>query len=230
MRLRRFLFCYLTFCIISILALLTPKASAGQDAPTQDTLRTPIQTTGFPMESSILLDLESFPITGLSLTNPKPLSTHFEYDPATGYYIMTRRVDDMVIGRPQYLTFDQYMEYDLERGMQRYWQKRSKPQDFERDDGLIPEIHVGGEFFDRIFGGSTIDIRPSGSAELIFGIMSNYREDPALDEQRRRTTNFDFQQKIQLALEAEIGTKINLGANYNTESSFDFENRMKLEY
>lgn len=229
-RLRRFLFCYLTFCIISILALLTPKASAGQDAPTQDTLRTPIQTTGFPMESSILLDLESFPITGLSLTNPKPLSTHFEYDPATGYYIMTRRVDDMVIGRPQYLTFDQYMEYDLERGMQRYWQKRSKPQDFERDDGLIPEIHVGGEFFDRIFGGSTIDIRPSGSAELIFGIMSNYREDPALDEQRRRTTNFDFQQKIQLALEAEIGTKINLGANYNTESSFDFENRMKLEY
>ncbi len=182
------------------------------------------------MESAVFLDLERFPVSGLSLTNPKPVTTHFEYDPATGYYVKTRRVGDMVIGRPHFLTFDEYMDYDLNRGLQRYWRERSAPQDFERRDGLIPEIHVGGEFFDRIFGGSTIDIRPSGSAELVFGVMSNYREDPALDEQRRRTTNFDFQQKIQLALEAEIGTKINLGANYNTESAFDFENKMKLEY
>ena len=230
MRLRRIFLCYPVFCIISIFALLPVHATAGQDVANPDTLRTPVQTTGFPMESAVFLDLERFPVSGLSLTNPKPVTTHFEYDPATGYYVKTRRVGDMVIGRPHFLTFDEYMDYDLNRGLQRYWRERSAPQDFERRDGLIPEIHVGGEFFDRIFGGSTIDIRPSGSAELVFGVMSNYREDPALDEQRRRTTNFDFQQKIQLALEAEIGTKINLGANYNTESAFDFENKMKLEY
>jgi hypothetical protein len=36
--------------------------------------------------------------------------------------------------------------------------------------------------------------------------------------------------KDQLNVQAKIGTKIELGANYNTEATFDFENKMKLEY
>ncbi len=185
---------------------------------------------GLPMESAVIYDFERFPVSGLSLSNPKVITTEFEFDPESGNYVKTRRIGDMVIGTPVYIPFDEYLRYDLDRRLQDYWNERATPQAFQRREGLIPEIHIGGEFFDRIFGGSTIDIRPSGSAELIFGVMSNYREDPALDEQRRRTTNFDFQQRIQLAVEADIGTKVTLGANYNTESTFDFENRMKLEY
>ncbi len=183
-----------------------------------------------PFESAVMYDFDRFPVSGLSLTNPRVITTHYEYDPETGNYVKTQRIGDMVIGRPVYISFDEFLSYDMDRRLQDYWHERATPQDFERRDGLIPEIHIGSEFFDRIFGGSTIDIRPSGSAELIFGVMSNYREDPGLDEQRRRTTNFDFQQRIQLAVEADIGTKVTLGANYNTESAFDFENRMKLEY
>ena len=35
---------------------------------------------------------------------------------------------------------------------------------------IIPKLKVGGEIFDRIFGGNSVDIRPNGSAELIFAI------------------------------------------------------------
>ncbi len=217
---------------IWFIVLLPVKASASNNAFESDTLEqvAAAPASALPMESAVMYDFGRFPVSGLSLTNPSVITTHYEYDPESGHYVMTRQVGDMVIGSPVYISFDDYLQYDLDSRLLDYWNEKASPQPFERREGLVPEIYIGSEFFDRIFGGSTIDIRPSGSAELIFGVMSNYREDPALDEQRRRTTNFDFQQKIQLAVEADIGTKVNLGANYNTESTFDFENRMKLEY
>ncbi|MFO7979076.1 MAG: cell surface protein SprA, partial [Bacteroidales bacterium] len=170
------------------------------------------------------------PAGGFFLPEPSNITTEIYYDPLTNQYVKVRKVGERVIGRPVYMNFREFMEYDSEQALQNYWRERSRPQAFDRRDGVIPEIFVGGELFDRIFGGSTIDIRPTGSAELIFGVLSNRRDDPALDEKRRRTTNFDFQQKIQLAVQAKIGEKIEINTNYNTEATFDFENKMKLEY
>ncbi len=164
------------------------------------------------------------------LKNPDNVQTEVIYDPQTRRYYKVTKIGDRVVGRPRYIGFEEYLEYDMDRSLRKYWDEKSKPQAFERGDGVIPQIYVGGEVFDRIFGGSTIDIRPTGSAELIFGVLSNRREDPNLDERRRRTTNFDFQQKIQLSVQAKIGEKIEIASNYNTEASFDFENKMKLEY
>ncbi len=184
----------------------------------------------FPFSDPDPLQLAPPKSGSLILSEPPNVTTDIRFDPATGNYIKTRRVGDIIIGDPVYISFEDYFQYDMDRALQSYWREKSTPQAFERRDGLIPEIYIGGELFDRIFGGSTIDIRPTGSAELIFGVMSNKREDPSLDEKRRRTTNFDFQQKIMLNVQAKIGTKIELGANYNTEATFDFENKMKLEY
>lgn len=167
---------------------------------------------------------------GITLPDPPNLVTEINFDPATGHYVETRRVGDRIIGRPFYISFDDFQNYDMDRALQQHWRERATPQGFQGREGVIPEIYIGSELFDRIFGGSTIDIRPTGSAELIFGVMSNRRDDPALDEKRRRTTNFDFQQKIQLAVQAKIGEKIEIQSNYNTEATFDFENRMKVEY
>jgi cell surface protein SprA len=170
------------------------------------------------------------PASGFILPEPSNVTTEIYYDPETGHYVKVRKIGDRIIGRPVYMKFEDFLDYDFENALQNYWREKSRPQAFERRDGLIPEIHIGGEFFDRIFGGSSIDIRPTGSAELIFGVMSNRREDPSLDEKRRSTTNFDFQQRIQLAVQARIGEKIEINTNYNTEATFDFENKMKLEY
>ncbi len=167
---------------------------------------------------------------GISLGDPPNVTTEIIYDPEENQYIKVRKVGDMIIGRPVVMSFEDYLEYDMNKALQRYWREKSQPQDFQRRDGIIPEIYVSSELFDLIFGGSTIDIRPTGSAELIFGVLSNKREDPFLDERRRRQTNFDFQQKIQVNVDAQIGEKIRISSNYNTEATFDFENKLKLEY
>ena len=93
--------------------------------------------------------------------------------------------------------------------------------------GLIPQIEVGGEAFDKIFGSNVINIVPQGSAELIFGINISRTENPTLSEKLRTIPTFDFKEKIQMNVTGTIGDKMTLGVNYNTDAMFEFENRTK---
>ena len=95
---------------------------------------------------------------------------------------------------------------------------------------FAPKITVNSQVFDRIFGGNTIDIRPQGSAELFFAINVAKNENPALPERQRKVTTFDFREQIQMNVIANIGDKMKLTTNYNTQATFDFENQMKIEY
>jgi cell surface protein SprA len=81
-----------------------------------------------------------------------------------------------------------------------------------------------------IFGSNVVNIQPQGSAELIFGINTVKNERPDIQEELRRTTTFDFQEKIQMNVTGTIGDRVRLGINYNTEAMFEFENQTKLEY
>jgi len=168
--------------------------------------------------------------SGLYMHNPTNMVSDVEYDPETNQYIFTRKIGNFDLDPPNTMTFDDYQDYEMDNLFKNYWHNRSNAASVEKQKALIPKIHVGGEAFDRIFGGSTIDIRPQGSAELIFGINAIRRDDPALDVKQQRTANFDFQEKIQMNVTAKIGDKIELGTNYNTEATFDFENKMKLGY
>jgi cell surface protein SprA len=168
----------------------------------------------------------------LYLKNPKNVKTEIDYDDSTKRYYFYQKIGDSLKNSyPTYMTFEEFLNYDYDKQINQYWKERAGAEsEFTQGKALIPKINIGGQVFDRIFGSSTIDIRPQGSAEMIFGIKSNRRDDPSLDVRQRRTTNFDYQQKIQLNVTAKIGDKIQLGANYNTEATFEFENKMKLEY
>ncbi len=168
----------------------------------------------------------------IDFKDPSSIKEEVIYDPVRNEYTVFRKIGAFNFSAPRTLTFLEYQEYLLENSLRSYWKQRtsSKEGQPDRRGGLIPQINVGSEVFDRIFGSSTIDIRPQGAAELIFGVRSNFRDDPALDVRRRRTTNFDFDQKIQMNVIAKIGDKIEFNTNYNTEATFDFENKLKLRY
>ena len=165
------------------------------------------------------------------LGTPSNITEDFIYNPATNSYDYVRKAGELQLTSPSNLNFEEYKELDLDRSLNNFWREKavSSGQTASRS-GIIPQIHIGGEVFDRIFGGNTIDIRPQGSAEVTFGILSNRRDDPALDIRQRKTTNFDFQQRIQMSVMAKIGDKIEFNTNYNTEATFDFENKLKLKY
>jgi cell surface protein SprA len=166
----------------------------------------------------------------LFMQDPPNIEREVVYNPETNSYEFVSKIGDFTYRPPTEMDFKDYSDYNLKSDIRKYWIERSQTAGTAEGTRLIPKIHIGGKAFDKIFGSNTIDIRPQGSAEVSFGILHNRRDDPSLDVRQRKTTNFDFGMKIQMNVVAKIGDKIEFKANYNTESSFDFENTLKLKY
>ncbi len=170
------------------------------------------------------------------LSDPDNISQEIQYDPISGNYYVVSKVGDSLDYRPvNYMTFDEYSEYNLDQAIANYWKEKTATEsEFSKDEkgntNLIPSLNVDSEGFDNIFGGNTIDIRPSGSAQVKFGLKNSKTENPALSERQRSITTFDFDQQIQVNLIGNIGDKLKLSINYNTEATFDFENQVKIDF
>ena len=123
------------------------------------------------------------------------------------------------------MSFEEFQKYNFDKSISEYWNKRSKDRSNQQNTRIgIPKLYIPGQAFDKVFGGNSVDIRPQGSAELIFGLKINRLDNPSLTEEQRRTTTFDFQEKIQMNVIGKIGDKLKLTTNFNTEATFDFEN------
>ena len=166
----------------------------------------------------------------LFLRNPSNITTRVEYDGRNNQYIIYQKAGALDFRKPVYMSAEEYRRFEFNQAMREYWDASLRGDATGYRSSLIPQIEVGGETFDRIFGSNIINIVPQGSAELIFGINISHTENPTLSERLRTIPTFDFQEKIQMNVTGTIGDKMQLGINYNTEAMFEFENRTKLEY
>jgi cell surface protein SprA len=168
--------------------------------------------------------------SALYLNPPSNIKREVIYDEKTGKYTVYEKIGTLDYRPPVTMSLEEFKKWKFDQEMRSYWRQRASGtvQDYKKS--LIPEIHVGGEGFDKVFGSNVINITPQGSAELIFGINTSRIDNPALSERLRKVTTFDFQEKIQMNVTGTIGDKVKLGVNYNTEATFDFENQTKLEY
>lgn len=195
-------------------------------------LSTPVDTGGvdlpFPHGEDPNNPTES--TGGISLEWPDNVTYDVEYDPETGQYVMVQMIGDSMVFRPATsYNLDEFLDYDIRKNLSDYWAERQEEED-EANRSWAPKLEVGGEGFRNIFGSNEIEIRPQGSAELTFGFNTSKTDNPRIPERQRRITTFDFNQRIQLNVVGNIGTKMQLTTQYNTEATFDFENQMKLEY
>ena len=179
------------------------------------------QSTGDPL---------NYPNGGsFMLNNPSNIHTTVDYDPRTGNYNLNQTMGTMNYRPPTYLETEEYQDYMFKKQVKGYWSARAHAEAKNAaKNAVIPKLHVGGEIFDRIFGGNTVDIRPNGSAELIFAYNATKTDNPALPVKQRKVHTFDFNEKIQLNVIGKIGDKLKLTTSYNTESTFDYENQMIL--
>ncbi|MBK7946730.1 MAG: cell surface protein SprA [Flavobacteriales bacterium] len=167
----------------------------------------------------------------INLENPDNIESDVIYDPITGQYIMRSSVGGSFDYRPPMsMSLEEYINYDMEQSMKAHWLNKVEEESEAAQKALIPQIKIRGKAFDRIFGGNTIDIKPRGSAEVIFGLNISRTDNPRIPIQQRRITTFNFDQRIQLNLMGSIGEKLKINTNYNTQATFDFENQVKLNY
>lgn len=169
-----------------------------------------------------------------NLNNPTGLGTNIEYNPNTNSYDFQYMTGNTPFGPSSSMSIDEFIDYDLRQSTKDYWRSkgvRATGPNARGGNGIIPQLKVGGDVFESIFGSNVIDIRPSGSAELIFGIIHQNNKNPNLPVKQRNRTDFNFDENIQVNLAAQIGDKINFNLNYNTEATFDWESEeLKLKY
>lgn len=172
----------------------------------------------------------------LEVPNPKSIVEAYTYDPVTDRYIYTRTFDGFNINYPLVLTREQYQELVLREQMREYYQQKSSALDGKKEGSeeakkdLLPRYYVNSKFFETIFGSNTIDIKPTGSVEIDLGVRFTKQDNPALSPRNRKTTTFDFNQRIGVGLQGKVGTRLNVNVNYDTQSTFAFQNLIKLEY
>ncbi len=170
--------------------------------------------------------------SGLYMQNPSNIKTETNYNPKTGNYDITQKIGDMDYRPETYVEFEDYQDQLFKQAVKDHWKSKIKAEDLQNQNkkGIIPKLQINSEIFDRIFGGNTVDIKPTGTAELIFALNRNKTLNPLIPQRQQKVTNFDFNMRIQLNLIGKIGDKLKITTNYNTEASFDWENQMKLEY
>ncbi|RMG19840.1 MAG: cell surface protein SprA [Bacteroidetes bacterium] len=167
-------------------------------------------------------------VTPLYLGNPRNLQTTFELrDDLSGYDIY-ERIGKIDIRPPSHISFEDYQEYRRKKMMEDYYRQQAMQSNEELRKGLIPTFEL--DQISDIFGGGTVEIRPTGFATLDFSVDHNRTDNPSLPLRQQRVTTFNFDQQIQLGIIGQIGEKMRINAAFDTQATFDFDNELKLEH
>ena len=165
------------------------------------------------------------------LAPPTERNVQIEMD-TTMRYNVSDQLDSLLINPAYGYDFEEYSKMQELKIRQEYWRNRSRGQDGESavsGRGLIPPMTVS-PVFDRLFGGNEINITPNGNVNLDFGGIYRRIDNPAIPVRQQRNGGFNFDQQIQMAVNGTLGQKMRIGANFDSNNSFDFQNQLKVEY
>lgn len=167
------------------------------------------------------------------LQDPKVIERNVEYDVESGLYVITETIDGSMYRAPMYMTLEEYLEWRSKEEDSDYMKELSnlnKSGGVTDDPVSAYQDRISSSLVERLFCGSTIDVRPQGNIGLTFGFDYQKIENPILTEQQQQQGGFDFDMNIQLSVVGKIGQKLKLSFNYNTQATFDFDRQIKVEY
>jgi cell surface protein SprA len=176
------------------------------------------------------------PRSSLFLREPKGLSNEFRLDTTKRMSVYERIGDPKSVPlnyrNPLSMTYEDFQKLQDRRVFNYLWRDYSSKQDGKGAlgaKGLLPKLDLPPGF-DRIFGSSGIDFKPNGFVLLDFGVLHQNIDNPQIPIRQRRSTNFIFNEQININFNGKIGDKLGMLTNFDTKSSFNFENQLKLDY
>jgi cell surface protein SprA len=225
------------FVVFALPPITTRNVVQSPHAPKTATLQhnTPQDTTlHFPVNNLVKDDtsdlLKKYPV---DLKTPQNIQTSVVYDPVSAQYYVYTKLGNMDLTSPIVMDSTQYQRFSMQQSMQSYWRqlddsvKQSEDQKFAKTD---TKFSLGPA--DKLFGKGGVQLHMQGSAEVGFGIRTNSVDNPVYTPSMRNPPPaFNFTEKIQANVNGKVGNKINFNLNYNTESTFDYDQKMvKLNY
>ena len=167
----------------------------------------------------------------IKLKDPASITKEVQYDPESNRYVLIEKIGDDIINSTP-MTFEEYSKYKNKELQDKYFSQLSGNSDGTRGAGKDPvdKVDVKQSLIDRLFGGNTVDIKPTGFVEISPSFTYQNVQNPSYTLRQQKTLQPDFPMNIQMAMQGKVGEKLNLDMKYNTQATFDFDNAMKLNY
>ncbi len=161
------------------------------------------------------------------LKTPDNVKSVVEYDIRTGTYVVRTKLGDADLTTPISLTPEEYQDYSFQKSVQSYYRQKNE-EEFQKAANKqfnLADMQFNIGAAERIFGPGGVRVKTQGSAEVELGLKQNKTKNPSLPERARNRTFFNFDENVQLNVQASVGSKVNFDMNYNTETSFDFDSK-----
>ncbi len=211
-------------------------ARAGNAFQLRDTV--PLPPDSLPVHDSLKYPISdrrndqfsAMRFRGFDLKDPANITDSIIYDPKEKKYYIIEKIGDKYYRKPTTLTFEEFNRIQSRKQENEYFRQRANTISLLNRSLLRPELKATDDLFNRLFGNGKIDIRPQGNVTITAGYQGQNIKNPTLPERARRNGGFDFDMAANLNVIANIGSKVKLPISYNTQSTFDWENQLKLEY
>ncbi|MEO9872591.1 T9SS outer membrane translocon Sov/SprA [Ekhidna sp.] len=174
----------------------------------------------------------------LFLRDPSQVDMQVQFNPDTTSedagvtYSVYENIGNLDFRPASFMTFNEFNRYNNSQLNREYFKERSAGLDGESavsGRSLIPRLYIS-PVFDRIFGGSYVDIQPNGFVNLDFGARFQRTDNPAIPLRQQRNGAFNFDQQISMNVVGKVGEKLAITANFDNNNTFDFQNNLKVEY
>ena len=158
------------------------------------------------------------------------------FDKDLNKYVIIEKIGDYLTKTPVFLSQKEYAQYRLKKDMTQYFKNKVSATNSKKKGAtsaqkdLLPTYYINSDFFKSVFGGNTIKFTPTGNLNLKLGFIYQNTENPQLSEENRSSFTFDFDQQINSSIKAKVGERLEFTANYDTQSTFDFQNLVKVEF
>lgn len=139
---------------------------------------------------------------------------------------------------PVTYSLDNYTDYSLRQNMKILWQDyKVKDITGERIEkkgtgGLeiaIP-VKIRSRAFQTIFGGDQVSLSVTGQINIKGGFRHEKRSQVKTAYNRGSDYNFKMEQTQQFKVQGNVGDKVTVSVDQDSERPFDFENTVKLNY
>ena len=175
-------------------------------------------------------DLDS---SALDLKRPENLRQMVEFDDSANVSSVGTKIGDSYLNAPVLMTPEEYRSWVEKRALHDFFrQKNTENYENKGEDKFsFSDMHFDLGPAEKIFGPGGVRIKTQGTAELKLGVTMKNIDNPSLPIRNRKTTAFDFDEKINLNVNGKVGDKVNMNLNYNTDATFDFDTQnLKLKY
>ncbi len=148
------------------------------------------------------------------------------------------QIDGFPVYVPAKYDLDEYLRFSRQHHLMLIWQKykvnhiSGDPDADKRGGGLAIDIPVKikSKAFQTIFGGDRVGLSVTGSITINGGFRHEKRSQVRTAINRGSDYNFKMEQTQQFRVTGNVGDKVKVSVDQDSERPFDFENTIKLNY